>query len=129
MEGKVKGKDLWVSKNFVPLLSIIKITHSCGIESQRIKVFQPSLKCLFSIEIEPQGYFHTSRKPFTRLKIFIMKQKGVFRIGLSLCLGFEAPKLVKVKAYKRVRNGKVEIVRSHYRNVEGRLVISNELRR
>ena len=44
-----------------------------------------------------------------------MKQKGVFRIGLSLYLGFEAPKLVKVKAYKRVRNGKVEKVRSHYR--------------
>ena len=42
---------------------------------------------------------------------------------------YKAPKLVKVKAYKRVRNGKVEIVRSHYRNVEGRLVIRNELRR
>lgn len=83
----------------------------------------------FSIEIEPQGYFHTSRKPFTRLKIFIMKQKGVFRIGLSLYLGFKAPKLVKVKAYQRIRNGKVEKVRSHYRNVEGRLVIRNELRR
>ena len=126
---KVKGKDLWVSKNFVPLLSIIKITHSCGIESQRIKVFQPSLKYLFSIEIEPQGYFHTSRKPFTRLKIFIMKQKGVFRVGLSLYFGFEAPKLVRVKAYERIRNGKVEKVRSHYRNVEGRLVIRNELHR
>lgn len=83
----------------------------------------------FSIEIEPQGYFHTSRKPFTRLKIFIMKQKGVFRIGLSLYFGFEAPKLVRVKAYERIRNGKVEKVRSHYRNVEGRLVIRNELHR
>ena len=66
---KVKGKDLWVSKNFVPLLSIIKITHSCGIESQRIKVFQPSLKYLFSIEIEPQEYFHTSRKHFRLLNL------------------------------------------------------------
>ena len=50
-------------------------------------------------------------------------------MSVSLCLGFKAPKLVKVKAYKPVRNGKVEIVRSHYRNVEGRLVVMNELRR
>lgn len=42
---------------------------------------------------------------------------------------YEAPKLVKVKAYERIRNGKVENVRSHYRNVEGRLVIRNELHR
>ncbi len=48
---------------------------------------------------------------------------------VSLYYEYKAPKLVKVKAYKRVRNGKVEIVRSHYRNVEGRLVIRNELRR
>ena len=46
-------------------------------------------------------------KPFTRLKIFIMKQKGVIRVGLSLYLGFKVPKFVKMKAYKRVRNGKV----------------------
>ena len=56
-------------------------------------------------------------------------KKKVFLLSVSLCLGFKAPKLVKVKAYKRVRNGKVEKVRSHYRNVEGRLVVRNELRR
>lgn len=48
---------------------------------------------------------------------------------MSLYFGFEAPKLVRVKAYERIRNGKVEKVRSHYRNVEGRLVIRNELHR
>ena len=58
-----------------------------------------------------------------------MLKEKVFRLSVSLCLGFKAPKLVKVKAYERVRNGKVEIVRSHYRNVEGRLVVMNELRR
>ena len=47
-------------------------------------------------------------------------QKRFFRVGLSLYLEFEAPKLVKVKAHKRVRNGKVEKVRSHYRRVWGR---------
>ena len=55
-----------------------------------------------------------------------MKRKD-FRFRVSLYLGFKAPKLVKVKAYKRIRNGKVEKVRSHYRNVEGRLVVRNEL--
>ena len=55
--------------------------------------------------------------------------RKVFRISVSLYLGFKAPKLVKVKAYKRVRNGKVEKVHSHYRNVEGRMVVRNEPRR
>ena len=58
-----------------------------------------------------------------------MLKEKVFRLSVSLCLGFKTPKLVKVKAYKRVRNGKVELVRSHYRIVEGRLVVMNELRR
>ena len=48
---------------------------------------------------------------------------------VSLYYEYKAPKLVKVKAYKRICNGKVEKVRSHYRNVEGRLVIRNELHR
>jgi hypothetical protein len=34
---------------------------------------------------------------------------------VSLCFEFKAPKLVKVKAYKRLHNGKVIKVRSHYR--------------
>ena len=48
-----------------------------------------------------------------------MKRKE-FRFRVSLYLGFKAPKLVRVKAYQRIRNGKVEKVRSHYRRVEGR---------
>ena len=47
------------------------------------------------------------------------KQKFHWLI-VSLSLEFKAPKLVKVKAYKRIRNGKVEKVRSHYRIVVGR---------
>ena len=58
-----------------------------------------------------------------------MLKEKVFRLSVSLYLGFKAPKLVKVKAYKRIRNGKVEIVRSHYRHVEGRVIVQNELRR
>ena len=49
-----------------------------------------------------------------------MKTEKIVRLSLSLYLEFEAPKLVKVKAYKRIRNGKVEMVRSHYRIVVGR---------
>ncbi|MBR3440082.1 MAG: hypothetical protein IKH00_00285 [Bacteroidales bacterium] len=58
-----------------------------------------------------------------------MQKEKVFRMSVSLYLGFKAPKLVKVKTYKRICNGKVVKVRSHYRNVEGRLVVRNGLRR
>ena len=57
-----------------------------------------------------------------------MKRKE-FLLSVSLYLGFKAPKLVNVKAYKRIRNGKVEMVRSHYRLVEGRVIVRNELHR
>ena len=49
-----------------------------------------------------------------------MLKEKVFRLSVSLHFEFKAPKLVKVKSYKRIRNGIVEKVRSHYRNVEGR---------
>ncbi len=52
-----------------------------------------------------------------------------YRIRVSLCLGFKVPKLVKVNAYQRVRNGKKETVRSYYRYVEGRVIVRNELYR
>ena len=39
-------------------------------------------------------------------------QQKIYRVGLSLYLEFRIPKVVRVKAYKRVRNGKVEKVRS-----------------
>ena len=44
-----------------------------------------------------------------------MKTEKIIRLRVSLSLEFKAPKLVKVKAYQRIRNGKVEKVRSHYR--------------
>ena len=41
-------------------------------------------------------------------------------LKVSLNLEFEAPKLVKVKAHNRVRNGKIVKVCSYYRRVWGR---------
>ena len=41
----------------------------------------------------------------------------VLHVVLNLYFEFEVPKLVKVKAYQRIRNGKVEMVHSHYRIV------------
>ena len=49
-----------------------------------------------------------------------MKTEKIIRLRVSLSLEFKAPKLVNVKAYQRIRNGKVEKVRSHYRIVVGR---------
>ncbi len=49
-----------------------------------------------------------------------MLKEKLLRLSVSLHFEFKAPKLVKVKAYKRTRNGKVEKVRSYYRHVEGR---------
>ena len=43
-----------------------------------------------------------------------------FHLKVSLNLGFEAPKFVKVKTHKRVRNGKIVKVCSYYRRVWGR---------
>ena len=74
----------------------------------------------FLIEREPQGYFLHLPKIFYGLKIYEMKTEKIIRLRVSLSFEFKAPKLVKVKAYKRTRNGKVEKVRSHYRIVVGR---------
>ena len=59
-------------------------------------------------------------KIFYGLKIYEMKTEKIIRLRVSLSLEFKAPELVKVKAYQRIRNGKVEKVRSHYRIVVGR---------
>lgn len=74
----------------------------------------------FLIEREPQGYFLHLPKIFYGLKIYEMKTEKIIRLRVSLSLEFKAPKLVKVKAYQRIRNGKVEKVHSHYRIVVGR---------
>ena len=92
-------------------------------------MFQPSLKCLFSLKKSRRGTSIPPPKTFNRtlnLKYLSVKR---FLMKVSLYYEYKAPKLVKVKAYQRIRNGKVEKVRSHYRNVEGRLVIRNELHR
>ena len=49
-----------------------------------------------------------------------MQKEKVVRLSVSLCLEYEAPKFVKVKAYTRQIKGKVVKVRSHYRRVVGR---------
>ena len=48
-----------------------------------------------------------------------MKKIVHLKVSLDL-VEFEAPKFVKVKTHKRVRNGKIVKVCSHYRRVWGR---------
>ena len=103
--------------------------HLNGVLSPTNKGISAHTGMPFLIEREPQGYFLHLPKIFYGLKIYEMKIEKIIRLRVSLSFEFKAPKLVKVKAYKRIRNGKVEKVRSHYRNVEGRLVVRNELHR
>ena len=49
-----------------------------------------------------------------------MNIKKIIRLTVSLCLERRTPRLVKVKAHKRVIGGKTVKVRSHYRSVMGR---------
>ena len=46
-----------------------------------------------------------------------MKIKKILSVNVSLYFSFKTPEKIKVKAHKRIRNGKVETVRSHYRRV------------
>ena len=48
-------------------------------------------------------------------------------LTLTLCVELEAIKCVRVKAHKRIVNGKVVKVRSHYRRVGGRGFDANAL--
>ena len=43
--------------------------------------------------------------------------KRLFNLRLSLCLEFKTPKLAKVKAHTRVRNGHTVKVRSYFRRL------------
>ena len=108
-----------VSKNFVPLYRIAWIIHFGGL-SPTNKGISAHTGMPFLIEREPQGYFLHLPKIFYGLKIYAMQTEKIIRLRVSLSLEFKAPKLVKVKAYQRIRNGKVEKVRSHYRIVVGR---------
>ena len=47
-------------------------------------------------------------------------KKRFSNVCVSLCIECVALKIIKVKAHKRIRNGKVEKVRSYYRRVWGR---------
>lgn len=46
-----------------------------------------------------------------------MTREGCSSFGILILIGIGMPVLVKVKGYTRVRRGKVEKVRSHYRRV------------
>ena len=75
----------------------------------------------FLLEKEPSGVLPTPPENLQRTQnLYSMKKQKVTRMSVSLYLEFEAIKLVKVKAHKRIRNGKVEKVRSYYRRVWGR---------
>lgn len=117
-----------VSKNFVHLPCITELSTSV-VRFSKSKGISALTEMPFLIEKEPQGCFFTFPKNFHENLNTVMQKQKFNWLKVSLYLEFKAPKLVRVKAYKRVRNGKVEKVRSHYRNVEGRLVVRNELRR
>ena len=53
-------------------------------------------------------------------KSIIHMKKRLLRMSVSLCLEFEAPFFVKVKAHLRHLGGKVVKVRSCFRRVRGR---------
>ena len=53
--------------------------------------------------------------PPTFINIFIMKTFKISFQKLTVRVGSD--KKVKVKAYKRLRNGRIEKVKSHYRGV------------
>ena len=46
-----------------------------------------------------------------------MQRKDRSVVGILILIGIGMPVLVRVKGYTRVRRGKVEKVRSHYRRV------------
>lgn len=78
-------------------------------------------------QIERQGlkeYCYTLPKIFLQVSTIHSFMKKITRLKVSFKLEFEAPKFVIVKAYKRIQNGKVVKVRSYYRCVEGRTVVT-----
>ena len=66
------------------------------------------------------GYCYILLTIFYKLQLSLFMKRSV-HMTVSLDLEFEAPKLIKVKAHKRILNGKVVKVRSFYRRVEGRV--------
>ena len=64
-----------------------------------------------------------SPNSFLTLNHYFMQKTLEFRMSVSLCLEYKAPKLVKVKAHTRRIGGKVVKVRAYYRSVVGRKVV------
>ena len=67
-------------------------------------------------KIGAEGVLATlSLKSFPSFNYHYMNK--IFHLEVSLYLECEAPKLVRVKAYKRNQHGKVVKVRSYYRRI------------
>ena len=66
-----------------------------------------------------KGYFAHPLKTFYKVNSQLMK-KRFFQVVLRLYNVYGIQKFVKVKSYKRFRQGKQERVRSHFRRVRGR---------
>ena len=97
----------------------MRLSHVRGL-SPKNKVFQPTLEYLFFLS-RAAGVLAVSPEILLRTEnLIIMQIEKVFRLRVSLCIKIKAPRLVKVKAYKRYRYGKTEKVRSHYRYAVGR---------
>ena len=104
-------KTLFVfEESFLPLQHLdIKIHLENGISGPNWGVF------FFDI---PETYWwRNPKKTFCIQCIIIMTREGCSSFGILILIGIGMPVLVKVKGYTRVRRGKVEKVRSHYRRV------------
>ncbi len=93
------------------LCSILNMERFFGKRHLRSK-----LRCHFLIyrRCTDEG---TPRKPFASKNVLIMFRKGFSTVGILILVEIGMPVLVKVKGYTRVRNGRAEKVRSHYRRV------------
>ena len=110
MSLEIAGKVCWIKNN--PYLCIEIFGRS---ENSKTGTC-PLKRCLFSfLEIQPRGGTETGSQTFfthSFNKYFIMR---TFCKAVNISIRVEIVRLVKVRAYKRIRNGKIERVRSHYR--------------
>ncbi len=61
--------------------------------------------------------FENSEETFLHFIKLTYKMKKVLRVILEITISLRFLRLIKVKAYTRIRNGKPEKVRSYYRQL------------
>ncbi len=93
------------------LLIFAKTIKRCGIKASIL-----SLKGMLAFCIIPRGYFQEGPIVFSSIHIYFSQVMKTNQRFLIVAIEVEVIRLVKVRAYKRVRFGKVERVRSHYRS-------------